>query len=730
MAYQEKYYYEFMSIDGKLNRVELWQDTATVLTAEEVFASDMPFLVELPELDHKFQTVRGTGCEINLISETNMKFFDGLYHVDKKEFMIKHYIDSNINWLGYLNSELARETYSIDQKYPVQVTGNDGFSLLERIQFLQADGSIYIGVKSLFDILSICINRIGLPFTNINIFLSTTSSLVTPAEGETILHQQFVDCANFINEDGVAETMRKVLESILTPFGAFIIQKDGIIWITDINTLATGETITFLSYLPSGVEWVYMDTWTFTPAVSISSVGYMGTDTEIERSGGKNKQVVSYSPYPIKSYLPKSLTETTEFTTLDLSWSKRPLLTAYNLNYKTMLMNPYWDADEFELVRYWFEIISPYANYAALPGPSAAKTNITYITDDNTYHYRWTGAVYILVDSALVFGSDQSVHFVVRATNVNALRAACKVNPYLVLPAGEYSDGQIVQGAMIQIKAKIQIIKWVNAITLFQGIMTNLIITMKIKIGDYYYNGVTWTTTDSFYYPRISKKDNKLMGTAWNIYSYPNYFEPEYILLGNNGVDGLFIPIDQDISGTLEIEWWTDFFQDGGVTNYQMWHDPRINEMWVSDVSVNVVQSDTADIPDSDKEYIGYLDPLFKEEADKINLLCGTMTSITDRGKILYLDTVYKALFEWTRNSQSFCIEKLLLNSLSSNYQVGYLTLNNMKLENKFDLLTVLTDSYTDSSVFMVKALKQNFRDNLNECTLVEIKGDELTIVE
>ena len=48
--------------------------------------------------------------------------------------------------------------------------------------------------------------------------------------------------------------------------------------------------------------------------------------------------------------------------------------------------------------------------------------------------------------------------------------------------------------------------------------------------------------------------------------------------------------------------------------------------------------------------------------------------------KLLYNDSgTYKAHAEWVRAAQTQCIEKLLLNSLASNYKTGYYKLNSLK---------------------------------------------------
>src|SRR5659263_22433 len=197
MAYQLKYYTQFVSIDNKLSRVEIWQDTAVILVSEEFTTMSVPFTIELPDLENKFQVVRGTGCELNLLSDTDMRFFNGLYHVDKKEIMVKHYIDGLINWVGYLNSEMMRESYSSASNYPVQVVGNDGFALMDRIQFLDDAGAIFTGIKSKFELIQIVFNKIGLPYSELKINLSTTLAAYTNATGSTILHESYIDCANF-----------------------------------------------------------------------------------------------------------------------------------------------------------------------------------------------------------------------------------------------------------------------------------------------------------------------------------------------------------------------------------------------------------------------------------------------------------------------------------------------------------------------------------------------------
>jgi hypothetical protein len=684
MSLQKKYYYTFKSLDGKVNLVEIWQNTATTLTAEEVIPGSMPFSVELPDLDNKFQPVWGKGCEINLISDTDMKFFAGLYHVDKKEFIVKHYIDTVINFIGYLNSEMSRESYSYTTNYPIQVIGNDGFALLERIQFVQTTGDIYTGVKSLFEILTIIIDRIELPFEAINIALSTTSAVITIGADDTILHHQYIDCANFINEDGEAETMRKVLDSILQPFAAVIVQEAGAVWITDIHTKAGAADITFKSFVLS-TTWDYDTDIIISQALSISTVGYSGTESDIERSGGKNKQVVSYSPYPIKEILPETLTDLSEFSgTVPATFSTKG---AYK--------------------------------YKELTGHNALNVHSPAVLEQS---YRFTG---VTVDPEIE--SEASI-----CADWSAGTAGTKVLELSITPLANLTKGLTIsevsairksfRGIAIKISGQIQFWRYWGSGK--DGGVRNCTIKAILRVGD---KSATSSGPRPGWedYPGSPQKYISILTEKDDLSNIAG----EWIDIRGISAKSLYCTNDIDLSGQCYLDIYSEInYTD---TNGTVWTNTNIHNASVRlrNLSVTIVDASTIEeVGDTDVEYIGYLDTKQKDEADKVELICGTDITFADRGKLMYLDTVYKAIKTWERDGQTFEIEKLLLNSLSSNYREGYITLNSIKLNNSFNTLNVFSDTFTGTSVLSPKSMTINYRDNLIECNLHEIFQDELTI--
>ena len=151
----------------------------------------------------------------------------------------------------------------------------------------------------------------------------------------------------------------------------------------------------------------------------------------------------------------------------------------------------------------------------------------------------------------------------------------------------------------------------------------------------------------------------------------------------------------------------------------------------MKNLSIDIVNQNTSEIPTNDVEYVGILNEKFKNEGDKITVTTGTDVYSSDRGKITYYDgTDNKSIQEWTRSGQTYKIEELLLNSIASNYRFGFITLNNFRLRNNFTIFNVFTDNNIADKVFMLKSAKFDYDMNDVECSMWEVSPDRLTIVK
>lgn len=687
MSYQKKYFVEYQTLkqNSLLHTLELWQNTAELLVAEEVKGAQSPFIVELPELSHKFQVVRGTGASISLLSDTDMKFFAGLQHIDPQEFKVLHYVDGVLNWCGYLNADMQSEPYDIDFNYLISISANDGFSLMDRYRFLQSDESKYIGLKSKWELIQICLNKLALPYTDIRVKLATTFTGFSGDADKTILHESFVNCANFYDEDDLPMTLREVLDAILAPYGAFICQSGGSVYISDIHTMAGGGTIVFQRFNSS--NYAYVSTVNFVAEKDVSAIGYFGTGHSIERSGGTNLQRVVYSPYQMKELVKEYIIGPYEFAVIPETFSDKN-----GYKYKTLTNHDYWNINvpaDFEESFYQIGIIEyEHFVYARLPmitnnipllqlnmpelitSIKRSEYGLAY-WDGYKIRHRYKDGVAILVTGKILVRT--------------------KLNPY--------NDGQ-------------------NSVR-----TTRHSINYVAKIGDFYYNSSddNWTTTPYF--------DNYLVTTknAENI-------SDKWVELGLNG-NGLLITIGSSesevLSGQLQFDIWSNTtIQPEGKTPLE--NNSILKETWIRNLKISIVNLDGSEVEDTDVEYIGKLNKLFAREGEEITLKVGSQNGFVDSAAIFKLNTgLYYSIPEWTRAGQTYKIEELLLNSLCSNYRMNYLTLLNMNLKNEFGIMNVITDStYLSGKKFMVKSANIDFAEYRNTVNLVEISEDDLTIVK
>ena len=113
--------------------------------------------------------------------------------------------------------------------------------MLDRIAYLHDDDSKYTGMSTQMNVLRNILNKLGLPIRYTYLNFATTITGITYGSNQTVLDTTYVINDNFYDEDGTPFTCRKVLESILQPYGAFIMQNNGDYIVTDVHSLASNS---------------------------------------------------------------------------------------------------------------------------------------------------------------------------------------------------------------------------------------------------------------------------------------------------------------------------------------------------------------------------------------------------------------------------------------------------------------------------------------------------------
>lgn len=253
-----RYYSEFISRAGTAWRIEIHQDAENRPEPEFVEMTSDPLQIEWAECD-KLDPVQSSCATINLISMSDRQFVD-LYSIDPEQVRMDVMRDGKLYWSGVIDPELYEEPYSFQDRYIVSITFSD-FAILDRKDW-HTRGFVSIG-----NLIEKCIEAATFRHNGIERYISTGLKVLAPGD---IFEDCLIFGENFFDEDDDPMTFREVLDGVLQPFAMKIIQKNGNIYIYDLNEM--------FYHTPHAVEW-------------------QGADATLGVDKVYNNVTVTFSPY-------------------------------------------------------------------------------------------------------------------------------------------------------------------------------------------------------------------------------------------------------------------------------------------------------------------------------------------------------------------------------------------------------------------------------------------------
>lgn len=228
MAKYLRYAGEFLSRAGITWRVEILQEADQPFASVGVlnFEAEEPLVIEWKKTD-KEEVLCGSTATIRVESPGDRTYED-LYSIEVGKIRMDVYRAGNLYWSGALDPEFYEEPYERAYKYPVSFTFSD-FGILDRLKYNLA------GMQSLYAILTDALGRSTINYTSID--QSLISSYLDSAK--LTLGALRVRSDNFYDEDGEAATLKETLDGILLPLGLRLVQRNGRIWVYDLNGLYT-----------------------------------------------------------------------------------------------------------------------------------------------------------------------------------------------------------------------------------------------------------------------------------------------------------------------------------------------------------------------------------------------------------------------------------------------------------------------------------------------------------
>lgn len=264
ISYAAKYQHQYADIHTEQQSVI--QILERGYTGVVVFSvgTDEPFVLtkNSGELNNKFYVIRGTSAVFNLISEKHFQYI-GLFSQDDRKYKqyFSHLLES---FTGWLVASVYNEQYAPNKNYQVSVTSADWLEQLSDEDFVDSGGNNIYANLSLLQIIVIILKKTDLRLNIVSAVNKFAAGMLT-GDFYDPLAQTYINTETFYN-DGEPQNCRDVLEAILKPFGAFIIQRNSEFWIVETDSQCSPYTYRRVDYLGN-----YIENGTYDPIVPIVS---------------------------------------------------------------------------------------------------------------------------------------------------------------------------------------------------------------------------------------------------------------------------------------------------------------------------------------------------------------------------------------------------------------------------------------------------------------------------
>ena len=231
---------EFLDIKGNVWKVIIQQDAdAPFASVGDLEFTTSPLEIEWPSSSQE-EAISGSSATLRLVSPGDRTYLD-LYSIDINAFCLLVYRNNVLYWCGTLDPEFSEEPYSSLDGYDVMLTFSD-FGVLDRIPYSLS------GRQTLASVLQTALASACLSYASVD------ESMISTYVGSTraTLASIAIQSENFFDEDGEAMSYREALDALLQPLGMKMIQRDGRIYVYDLNGLYRSGTV-------RPIEWALAD---------------------------------------------------------------------------------------------------------------------------------------------------------------------------------------------------------------------------------------------------------------------------------------------------------------------------------------------------------------------------------------------------------------------------------------------------------------------------------------
>lgn len=682
--YNLAYTVPFTNVDGESLTVQILEDDGTG-TPIELTGGTPPFTVDINDEDFLYTPTRFSGATLKLVGSD---YLQRLFSTQYQKFKVNLIKGSSVIWTGFITPELYSQDYD-NSLFELEIECISALSTLEYIDFKQEGLTI-----SLLGLIRKCITESKGDFKAVYIPNTYTSSL----DGIS------VSTANFIDEDGKAMTLKECLEEICKFLNWTVTEYDGNVYFIDVDYIKAGKT-TYTNILTNSSS-------TLSSVITLQDIPSKGNSNNLSILGGYNKVVIIDSDYEIdKNRL---------YPENDFYW-QAPMRSESIVSGKKTYIKQYAESDSFDkhfYIKNSTEYVKSGEGFDSKNNKSAGcffVRRVEYDNEDKPNRLDYENVFEIKQLDDIGTGEKKYLY---DNTDTNIVK-------YPVITTNKESTTIIIDNEFkLAISFSIQLSNTGN------GFITDELITptvdkldtnsiyvfAKLRIGDKYYTGTTWTSDSKSVFKIYTDVKKETLYNSWFNAKDTNSFE-----IGVSNLTGTIINVDQILIGDIELTLYNPIVPVLGkaeglasilAIKHIYFKDIKIESQRINKNEKTTEKQDTKYENVVNENYINALEDIeFKITSKNDSELSFSKAII---GSSL-LDTLTNTIYNSNEKP-----EKLLIQRIINQYKQPKIKLTQI-IKPTILPYSIIIDNYLAGRKFVFTGGTINFEDNSIECNLMEL---------
>lgn len=461
---------------------------------------------------------------------------DGLMPEDNSQHYIELRIDNALSWCGYMQAD----TFSEDWDITPLITEFPLISPLGMLEGVYLDQAKEMSLVKLAELLLECIEATGVDYTRIyfprEVWYSVIESAKTPFD-VAISRQTFFSDNGSDERDAVdwqrydAETCFSFLEEFCKFWGWTLYERHKFLYFIGKSNEYYETTIGDLK----AIVWNANPSFVRIPSkeIAFSSLSLDGADNKKEILQGVNKVKITSKINAVGTVVPS-----VDEGYMSVIHNGTDNSHVYGKEYKRIIAYESLDLNVSMLVYGYSENLGAYisqdynyANMSAGIGAMYVKRDIYSLDEsENKRNYNYKSGIWIINRPYKTSNSPEPPPLLLARTMPILLMRSSNAAKYssgaFVISAQVYGYNMAVGGSLYEDNGAGEL-------------------EIKFRIGDKYWNGSAWGSNETWFTIQLgSENDNSVPG---KILSTKTLDQPY------NGADGYVMPINEDLSGVVEL---------------------------------------------------------------------------------------------------------------------------------------------------------------------------------